>query len=95
MPDKQPANLIATSLIVQRTSYIERVVDPELSQPACQRADTSATWMLERLLELPRTADESSFFEDGCPANRLKLQPHQKAQASLSAGAGGGWTVVD
>ena len=89
MPDKQSANLIATSSMVQRTSYIERVMDPELSLPARQRADTSAMWMLERLLELPGTADESSFFEDGCPANRKTLQPHQKAQASLSTRAGG------
>ena len=64
-PDKQSANHIATSSMVKRTSYIERVVDPELSLPACQRADTSAMRMLERLLELSGTADESSFFEDG------------------------------
>ena len=89
MPDKQSANLIATSSMVQRTSYVERVTDPELSLPACQRADTSAMWMLEHLLELPGTADESSLFEDGCPANRLTLQPHQKVQASLSTAAGG------
>ena len=89
MPDKQSANLIATSSMVQRTSYIERVMDPELSLPACQRADTSAMWMLERLLELPGTADESSVFEDGCPAKRLTLQPHQISQAILSTGTGG------
>ena len=46
-------------------------------------------WMLERLLALPGTADESSFFEDGCSANQFTLQPYQKAQASLSTGAGG------
>ena len=89
MPDKQSANLIATSSMVQRTSYMVRVVDPELSLPACQSEDTSAMWELERLLELPGTAGESSFFEDGCPANRLTLQLHQKAQASLCTGAGG------
>ena len=54
--------------MVLRISYIEREMDPELSLPACQQPDTSARWMLERLLELPETADESSFFEDGCPA---------------------------
>ena len=74
---------------MQWTSYIERVMDPELSLPACQQADTSAMWMLERLLELPGTADESSFFEDRCPAKRLTVQLHQKPQASLSTGAGG------
>ena len=75
--------------MVQLTSCIERVTDPELSLPACQWADISTMWMLERLLELPGTAGESPFFEDVCPANRLTLQPHQKAQASLSTGAGG------
>ena len=89
MPDKQSANLIATSSMVQRTSYIDRVMDSELSLPACQPVDTSAMWILERLLELPGIADESSAFEDGCPANRLTLQPHQKAQASLSTRVGG------
>ena len=69
-PDEQSANLIATSSMVQRTSYVQRVMDPEQSLPACQRADTSAMRTLERLLELPGTADESSFFEDGCPAVR-------------------------
>ena len=89
MPDKASANLVATNSTAQRTSYIELVMDPELSLPACQQADTSAMWMLEHLLELPGTADESSFFEDGCPANRLTLQPHEQAQATPSTGAGG------
>ena len=89
MSHKQSANLTTTSSMVKRTSYIERVMNPELSLPACQRADTSAMWMLERLHELPGTADESSFFEDRWPANRSILQPHQKAQASLSTGTGG------
>ena len=58
MPDKQSANLIATSSMVKQTSYIERVMDPDLSLPACQWAGTSAMWMLERLFDLPGTADE-------------------------------------
>ena len=88
MPDKQSANLIATGSMVQRTAYIERVVDPELSRPACQKADNSAMWMLENLLDLWGTAEESSFFEDGCPTSQLMLLPHQRAQASLSTEAG-------
>ena len=51
------ANLIATGSIVQPTAYIERVMDPELSLPACQMADNSAMWMLENLLDLPGTAE--------------------------------------
>ena len=50
MPDKQSANLIATGSMVQRTAYIERVMDPELSLPACQKADNSAMRMLETCL---------------------------------------------
>ena len=45
--------------------------------------------MLESLLDIPGTTEESSFFEDGCPTSRLTLLPHQHAQASLSTGAGG------
>ena len=56
MPDKQSANLIATGSMVQRTAYVERVMDPELSLPACQKADNSSMWMLKNLLHLPGTA---------------------------------------
>ena len=52
MPDKQSTNLIATGPMVQRTSCIERVIDPGLSLPACQKADNSAMWKLEKLLNL-------------------------------------------
>ena len=89
MPDKQSANLIATGSMVQRTSYLERVMEPELSLAACPKADGNALWMLEKLLDLPGAAEESSFFADGGPTNMLTLQPHQQAQASLSTGAGG------
>ena len=65
--------------MVQRTAYIERVMDPELSLPACQKADNNAMWMLENLLDLSGTAEESSFFEDGCLTSQLMLPPHQCA----------------
>ena len=89
MPDKQSVNLIANGSMVQRTSYLERVIDPELSLAACQKADHNALGMLEKLLDFPGAAEESSFFADACPANMLTLQPYQQAQASLSTGAGG------
>ena len=89
MPDKQSANLIATGSMVQRKAYIERAMDPELSLPAYQKADSSAIWTLESLLDIPGTAEESSIFEDGCLTSRLTLLPHQHTQASLSTGAGG------
>ena len=75
--------------MVQRTTHLERVMDPELSLAAGQKAEGNALWMLEKLLDLPGAAEESSFFTDGCPTNMLTLQPHQQAQASLSTGAGG------
>ena len=75
--------------MVQRASYLERVMDPELSLAACQKADGNALWMLEKLLDLPGAAKEPSFFADGCPTNMLTLQPHQQAQASLSTGPEG------
>ena len=68
-PNKQSTNLIATSSMVQRTSYLERVMDPELSLAACQKADGNALWMLKKLLDLPGAAEESSYFADGCPTN--------------------------
>ena len=89
MPDKQSANLIATGSMVQRTSYLERAMDPELSLAACQTADGNTLWILGKLLDLPGAAEKSSFFVDGCPTNMLTLQPYQQAQASLSTGAGG------
>ena len=89
MPDKRSANLIATGSMVQWTSYLERVMGPELSLAACKKADGKALWMLEKLLDLPGAAEESSFFADGCPTNMLTLQRHQQAQASQSTGAGG------
>ena len=48
MPDKQSANLIATGSMVQHTSYLESVMDPELSLAACKKADGHALWMLEK-----------------------------------------------
>ena len=64
-------------------------MDPKLSLPACERADNGAMWMAGNLLELPGTAEESSFVEEGCMVERLTLLSHQRAQASLSTGAWG------
>ena len=89
MPDEQSVNLIATGSVVQRTSYLERVMDPELSLAACKIADGNTWWMMETLLNFSGAAEEPSFFADGCPTNMLTLQPCQQAQASLSTGAGG------
>ena len=65
MPDKQPANLSATGSMVQRTSSLERVMDPELSLAACRKAGSNALWMLDKLLDLPGAAEKSSFSRTG------------------------------
>ena len=52
VPDKQTANLISTSAMVQRRAHLERVMGPKLSPPARRRADNGAMWVLENLLEL-------------------------------------------
>ena len=88
-PDKQSVNLIANGSVVQRTAYLERVMDPELSLSACQKADGNAMWMLEKLLDLPGAAERWSSVEDGYPTNQLILESYQQAHASLSTGAGG------
>ena len=89
MPDKPSANLIATGSMVQRTAYIEQMVDPVLSLPTYQKTDNSAMWILDNLLDPSGIAEKSSFFPDGCLTRQLILLPHQRAQAILSTGAGG------
>ena len=42
MPDKQAPALITVESLGQRTSYLERALDPELSLEACKRADDGA-----------------------------------------------------
>ena len=46
-------------------------------------------WAYEKILELPSAAEAQFFFREGCPDNRLTLQPHQQAKAQLSPGTGG------
>ena len=50
-------------------------MDPKLSLPTCRQADNGAMWMLENLLELPGTAEESSFFEKGALRNDSQYYP--------------------
>ena len=46
-------------------------------------------WAYEKILELPSAAEAQFFFREGCPDNRLTLQPHQQAQGRLTTGVGG------
>ena len=68
---------------------MENAVDNGLSLEACRRADNGAQWAYEHILEIPRAAETQSCFQEGCPGNQLTLNPHQQAQARLSANAGG------
>ncbi|CAN0290043.1 unnamed protein product, partial [Laminaria digitata] len=55
--DKQTAALISVESLGQRTSYLERALDPVLSLEACRRADNGAQWAYKNILELPRAAE--------------------------------------
>ena len=88
MPDKQAVALISIESLGQRTTYPDRARDTSLSLEACRREDNGAQWAYEKILGLPGAAGAQSFFQEGCPDNRLALQPHPQAQARLSTGAG-------
>ena len=45
--------------------------------------------MLENMVDLSGTAEEWSFFEEGCTTSQLMLLSHQRVRASLSTRAGG------
>ena len=85
MPDKQAAALIAVESLGQRTSYLERALDTGLSLEACRREDNGAQWAYENSSEQPGAAEAQSLFQEGCPGNQLTLNPHQQAQARVSA----------
>ena len=57
MPDKQVAVLIATALLGQRASYMERALDTGLSLEACRKADSGAQWAYRNIPELPGAAE--------------------------------------
>ena len=61
MPDKQAAALTTIESLGQRTGYLERALDTELSLDACRRADNGAQWAYEKILELPGAAETQSF----------------------------------
>ena len=89
MPDKQAATLITNKSLGQRTSCLERALDTGISLETCRRAENGAQWAYENILELHRAAEAQSFFQEGCPANQLTLNPHQQAQARFSIRAEG------
>lgn len=89
MSDKQVAFLITSLSLTQRSAYIERGIDSELTKDACQRLDNMVLWVLEAGMGLADTEDEEDFFQEGCQPTNFKLRPYQQAQARLSMGAGG------
>ena len=87
MPDKQSDHLLATDSMVQLTTWIERMMDPELSLSACHKEDDSAMGMLENLRDLARIEEECLFFEDGSARSRLAFLPYQRGKVNSSTGA--------
>ena len=81
IPQKQEAMLVATKVLTAKTGFLERSVDTHLSRAPCERADNTNLWMLECLLELPDVEDGEPVLAANCPADRLKLLPHQRVQA--------------
>ena len=62
VPDKQAAALITVESLGQRTSYLERALDPGLSLDACKRVDNGAQWAYDKTLEQPGAAEAQSCF---------------------------------
>ena len=89
MPQTQQAMLVPTEVLMAKTGFLERGVDTHLSRAPCKRANNTNLCMLERLLALPEVENEELSFATDCPADRLKLLPHQRVQAGLSTAAGG------
>ena len=73
MPVKQAAALIVIESLGQRTGYLERALDTELSLEACKWADNGAHWAYETILELLGAAEAQSVFQEGCPDERTIL----------------------
>ena len=71
MPDKQTAALIVIEPFGQRSGYLERALDTELSLQVCRRVDNGAQSDYEKIPELPGAAEAQSFFEEGCSDERL------------------------
>lgn len=79
MPDKQAAALIAVESPARKASYPERILDTALVLKTCTRVNNDEQGLHEKMLELPGAAEAQSFFQEGCPDDRLTLLPHQHA----------------
>ena len=88
MPDKQAAALIAVESLGQRTSYLERALDPGPPPEACKRADNGAQRAYEKILELPGAAEAQSFFQEGCPDSRIGPQTLPGSPSTPLCGSG-------
>lgn len=51
MPDRQTAMLTATKVMAQKTCFLKRGLNIDLSEDSCSRADQAELWILERVLE--------------------------------------------
>ena len=77
--------------MVQRTTYMKRVMGPEMLLSACQKEDGNAMYMLEKPLDISGVAEESSFFEDGTlPNQSISLADLPTGAGELVHGGPGG-----
>ena len=89
IPEKQAAAIITVEYLGQRTSYLERGLNPGLSLEAYRRANNGAQWAHELTLELPEAVESPPLLQKGCPDNQPTLKPYQQAQGLLSTGVRG------
>lgn len=80
MSDRQMAHLISPLSLTQRSAYIERGINPKLTQIGV-RADgrNGSQWALEARMGFEGTEGEEELFQEGWQDTNLKLIPYQKA----------------
>ena len=90
MSDRHVAFLIISSSLTERSVYIERGIDSELTKDACQRLDNMVMWILEAEMGLTDdTEDEEEFFREGCQPTNFKLDPISKRRRVCPREQGG------
>ena len=87
MLDEQPTNLVTTGPMAQRTTHTLNAwwIQNCLRLHAERQMATPHGCLRNCLISGGRAAEESSFFENDCPTNRLALQPYPHAKTSTGA----------
>lgn len=72
-PDKRAVMLIASKSRALNTFLLADAMGAKVSELARARAEFGEVWMLEHLMGLPQTADKQTFFDAGCPSEKMQL----------------------